>query len=325
MKTRDILAAIAVAVVWGLTFIAIKIGVGETTPLTLSALRFVFAALPVVFFVRPPKAPLWIVALYGLFIGVGQFGLLFVAIRQGFPVGLASLVIQLQAFFTIFLAWALMRERPRRAQLVGAGVAFLGIALIGSRRLDGASLVPFLMVIAAAAFWGAGNIAAKFAGRVDMLAFVTWSSLAAPAPSVPAVRCSPRGRAASPRSLIPRSSSSSPSSSYPTPARCSVLVCGRACCRTTRPRRWRPSRCWCRSSAWSRDRRVFGEPLGPFELWGALLVMAGLGFNVFGDRLLRRWLRPSGDSCTTSKRFVKILKPSTRGWRGARCRRAPSR
>ena len=120
MKARDILAAVAVAVVWGLTFIAIKVGVAETTPLTLSGLRFVFAALPVVFFVRPPKAPLGIVALYGLFIGVGQFGLLFVAIRQGFPVGLASLVIQLQAFFTIFLAWALMRERPRRAQLVGA-------------------------------------------------------------------------------------------------------------------------------------------------------------------------------------------------------------
>jgi O-acetylserine/cysteine efflux transporter len=123
MKTRDVLAAISVAIVWGLTFIAIKIGVGETTPLALSALRFVFAALPAVFFVRPPKASPWIVALYGLFIGVGQFGLLFVAIRQGFPVGLASLIIQLQAFFTIFLAWALMRERPRRAQLGGGGGA----------------------------------------------------------------------------------------------------------------------------------------------------------------------------------------------------------
>ncbi|MGD1036802.1 MAG: EamA family transporter [Roseiarcus sp.] len=123
MKTRDILAAISVAIVWGLNFIAIKIGVGEATPLTLSALRLVFAAPPVVFFVRPPKASAWIVALYGLLIGVGQFGLLFIAIGWGFPVGLASLVIQLQAFFTIFLAWALMRERPRRAQLGGGGGA----------------------------------------------------------------------------------------------------------------------------------------------------------------------------------------------------------
>ncbi len=294
MKTRDILTAISVAVVWGLTFIAIKIGVGETTPLALSALRFVFAALPAVFFVPPPKASPWIVALYGLFIGVGQFGLLFVAIRQGFPVGLASLVIQLQAFFTIFLAWALMRERPRRAQLVGAGVAFIGIALIGSRRLDGASLVPFLMVIAAAAFWGAGNIAAKFAGRVDMLAFVSLVEPGVAGAVVPAVRDRRGAGRRSPRSPIPRCGSSSPCSSSPTPPHCSASACGRACCRIIRRRRSRRSRCWCRSSAWSRGRSCSASRSAAFELWGALLVMAGLGFNVFGDRLLRRWLRPVG-------------------------------
>ena len=107
MTSRDILAAISVAVVWGLTFIAIKIGVGETSPLMLSALRFAFAGLPAVFFIRFPKAPVWKLALYGLLIGVGQFGLLFIAIHQGFPVGLASLVIMAQVFFTILLAWLL--------------------------------------------------------------------------------------------------------------------------------------------------------------------------------------------------------------------------
>ncbi len=242
MKTRDILAAISVAIVWGLNFIAIKVGVVETTPLTLSALRFVFAALPVVFFVRPPKASPWIVALYGLLIGVGQYGLLFIAIGRGFPVGLASLVIQLQAFFTIFLAWALMRETPRRPQLVGAAVAFLGIALIGSRRLDGASLTPLLMVIAASACWGAGNIAAKFAGRVDMLAFVSWSSLAPPIPLFLL-------------SLIVEGRGGIAALAHPSlklvlavlvvsyPPRCSASAYGRACFPITRRRRSRPSRC----------------------------------------------------------------------------------
>ncbi|HYA72489.1 MAG TPA: EamA family transporter [Roseiarcus sp.] len=293
MKPRDTLAAISVAIVWGLVFIAIKIGVGETTPLALSALRFVFAALPVVFFVRPPKASPWIVALYGLLIGVGQFGLLFVAIGQGFPVGLTSLVIQLQAFFTIFLAWALMHERPRPAQLIGAGVAFLGIALIGSRRLDGASLAPFLMVIAAALCWGAGNIAAKFAGRVDMLAFVTWSSLAPPAPLfLLSLLTEGRGGLASLAHpslrlilavlVVSYAGTvfgfglwarllSHYSAAAVAPFALLVPVVGMV-------------------AGWA----VFHEPLGPFELWGALLVMAGLGFNVFGDRLLRRWLRPVG-------------------------------
>jgi O-acetylserine/cysteine efflux transporter len=182
MRPRDILAASSVAVVWGLVFIAIKIGVGETTPLMLSALRFVFAAVPLAFFLPPPKAPAWTVALYGLMIGVGQFGLLFIAIHRGFPVGLASLVIQAQAFFTIFLAWAFLNEQPRRAQLVGAFVAFAGMAVIGSGRLAGASLGPFALVILASLFWGSGNVLAKSVGRVDMLAFTVWSSLAAPLP-----------------------------------------------------------------------------------------------------------------------------------------------
>jgi O-acetylserine/cysteine efflux transporter len=139
MSPRDILLAVSVAVVWGLTFIAIKVGVGETSPLMLSALRFLFAAIPFVFFVKPPKARASTVALYGLVIGVGQFGVLFIAIHQGFPVGLASLVVQAQAFFTIALAWTFTGERPRRVQLLGAGIAFAGMAVIGSARLAGAA------------------------------------------------------------------------------------------------------------------------------------------------------------------------------------------
>ena len=154
MKPADTLAALAVAIVWGLTFIAIKIGVGETPPLMFSALRFVFAALPMVFFARPPAAKPGIVALYGMLIGVGQFGGLFLAVRAGFPVGLASVVIMLQAFVTILLASIFLGERVRPAQRVGAIVAFAGIAVIGAARFSGAALGPFLLVIGAATLLG---------------------------------------------------------------------------------------------------------------------------------------------------------------------------
>jgi O-acetylserine/cysteine efflux transporter len=293
MPPRDVLAAIAVAVVWGLTFIAIKIGVAETTPLALSALRFLFAALPLVLFVRPPKASPALVILYGLFIGVGQFGLLFVAVREGFPVGLASLVIQLQVFFTILLAWALLGERPRPAQGLGAAIAFAGIALIGSERLDGATLGPLLMVIAAAVFWGAGNVVTKIAGRVDMLAFVAWSSLAAPVPlflaslwldgpaplvalAHPSLRLVASVLALSYAGttfgygLWSRLLARHPAASV-TPFALLVPIVGMVA-----------------GSA------VFGEPLDAFEVWGAVLVMAGLSVNVFGDRLGRRRLDAAG-------------------------------
>src|SRR5690242_8636038 len=123
MSARDILAALMVAIVWGLNFIAIKVGVEETSPLILAGLRFLFAAVPMVFFIAPPKkAPAWAVVLYGLLIGTGQFSALFIAMARGFPVGLASLVIQAQVFFTILLARMFLSERPRRAQILGAAL-----------------------------------------------------------------------------------------------------------------------------------------------------------------------------------------------------------
>ncbi len=293
MTPRDILTAVAVAVAWGLTFIAIKIGVEAAPPLAVSGLRFLFAAVPLVLFLRPPKTTLLIVVLYGLAIGVGQFGVLFIAIRQGFPVGLASLVIQLQAFFTILFAWALLGERPGLTEVVGALIAFAGIALIGSERLGGASLGPLLLVIVAAAFWGAGNVIGKFAGPIDMLAFTAWSSLVAPVPLLLASAWLDGPAALAPLlhpslrlviavlvlsylgtvfgyGLWSRLLSRHPASAV-TPFALLVPVVGML-----------------------GGYLVFGEPLDAFELWGAVLVMAGLAVNVFGDRLLTLRPRPAG-------------------------------
>ena len=117
MAPRAILAAISVAVVWGLTFIAVEVGVGETSPLMLSALRFAFPPYPAVFFVAPPTGRrAWKIALYGLLLGVGQFGLMFIAIHAGFPVGLASLVVQAQVFPTVPLARLFLGEQARRTE-----------------------------------------------------------------------------------------------------------------------------------------------------------------------------------------------------------------
>ena len=290
MSLRDTLAATSVAVVWGLTFIAIKVGVGETSPLALSALRFLFAAIPCVFFIKPPKAPAWTVALYGLVIGVGQFGVLFIAIDQGFPVGLASLVIQAQAFFTIFLAWAFQGERPRLAQMAGAGVALAGMAIIASERLAGASLGPFTLVVLAALFWATGNAVAegvgKRVGNVDMLALTVWSSLAAPAPLFL-------------MSLVFEGQGALAALIHPSlKLVMSVLVLSYAGTVFGYGLwAWLLSRHFAASVApfallvpivgMAAGFFIFGEQASPVELCGGVLIMAGLGINVFGDRAER--------------------------------------
>jgi O-acetylserine/cysteine efflux transporter len=283
-------SALVAAVALGLAFIAIKIGVGEAPPILLTALRFAFAAVPAVFFIPPPKVSVGRVALYGILIGVGQFGLLFLAIGQGMPVGLASLIIQLQAFITVFLAWLILDERPSIVQIVAAGIAFLGIAVIGSQRVGGASLAPFLMVVAAAFCWGAGNIVGKLAGRINMFAFTIWSSLAAPLPLL-VLSIFFEGARASRALLHPswvlglcvaglayggtllgfglwsRLLAHYPASLV-APFALLIPVVGMI-------------------SAWL----IFAEPLSPAEFIGALLVMAGLSFNVFGERLLAQYRR----------------------------------
>jgi len=182
MPPRHILLALAIASVLGVSFVAIHIGLEDAPPLLLTALRYLAAAIPAVFFIRPPAADWRLVVGYGLAIGVGQFGLLFTAIHLGMPAGLASLVVQLQVFFTMVLALVFFGEHPRRWQVAGALIAFVGIGVIALERLEGAALLPLLLTIGAALCWGFGNMASKRLGRVDMLGLVVWSSLVPPIP-----------------------------------------------------------------------------------------------------------------------------------------------
>ena len=182
MTGADILTALAVVTIWGVNFVVIKIGLQDLPPILFSALRFLFAALPLVFFVKRPQTSVGLVLAYGLFQFSLQFTLLFTGIKLGLPAGLASLVIQLQAFFTIGLAVLTLGERPKGAQLLGALVAFGGMALVAIH-LDGkATLVGFVLVVLAGMCWAVANIVTKKMGQVDALSLVVWSSLVATPP-----------------------------------------------------------------------------------------------------------------------------------------------
>jgi O-acetylserine/cysteine efflux transporter len=182
LPPRDIALALLIAALWGLSFVAIKAGVAQAPPLFLTALRFALATFPAILFLPRPKAKLGDLAGYGLCIGVGQFGLLFLAIRYGMPAGLASLVIQTQAIFTMALAHFLLGQKTSKRQVAGSAVALAGVAIIGVSRGASAPILPFLAVLAAALFWSAGNLFSIRAGRTNMLAFIVWTSAFAPLP-----------------------------------------------------------------------------------------------------------------------------------------------
>lgn len=181
MPLRHLLLALGIAAVWGVNFVVIEVGLEHFPPLLLSALRFVVAAVPAIFFLRSPGVPWRWVALVTLTLAILQFGLAFTAMAAGMPAGLSSLVMQAQAPFTLLFAVLLLKERLTRQQVLGMAVALGGIAVIALDLGAASPLGAFLLLLGAAAAWGVGNIAMRHAAPPDMLRFMVWvSALAAP-------------------------------------------------------------------------------------------------------------------------------------------------
>jgi O-acetylserine/cysteine efflux transporter len=182
MNPRHVLLAVAVAIVWGVNFVIIEVGLQDFPPLLFSALRFFFAAVPAIFLLGPPRVAWRYVVAVGLALGVAKFGLLFVGMDHGVPAGLSSLVLQSQVIFTLLFAVLVLRERPRRSQLLGIAIAGAGMVLIV---LDGGLAAPLgalALVIAAAACWGVSNIVTRHAKPQDTLRFMVWVSAVAVLP-----------------------------------------------------------------------------------------------------------------------------------------------
>lgn len=171
-----------------MNFVAIDLGLTDTPPLVLVALRFVFVALPLVFFVPRPDVPWRIIAGIGIFMSAGQFGLLFTAMHLGLPAGLAAVVLQCQMVFTLIVGALVLRERPTVMQLLGAALAVAGLGLVALGRLDGAAgfiaIVPVLVCVAAGLSWGIGNVISRSAVGANGFSIVVWSALVVPVPMI---------------------------------------------------------------------------------------------------------------------------------------------
>ena len=174
---RHILLAVAVMAVWGTNFVVIHVGLQELPPLLFAALRFCFALFPAVLFVKRPRVPWRNLAAYGGFIGVAQFGIMFIAMNGQITPALASLVIQTQVFFTMALAAWQTGERPGRFQYAALLITVLGLGLIIGHTDATTTPLGLALVLVAALGWAAGNIVIRATPDVDMLGYVVWASL----------------------------------------------------------------------------------------------------------------------------------------------------
>lgn len=183
MTRKDGLLALLVVVAWGINFVVIKVGLHNMPPLLLAELRFLLVAFPAIFFVARPKVPLNLLLGYGLTISFGQFAFLFCAIKFGMPAGLASLVLQAQAFFTIILGAFAFGERLQGKQVAGISLAVFGVMVLIEGSFEGqhVGLAGFMLTLAAALSWACGNIFNKrimqHTSKPAVMSLVVWSAL----------------------------------------------------------------------------------------------------------------------------------------------------
>ena len=293
MTRKDGLLALLVVVVWGLNFVVIKLGLHNMPPLMLAGLRFMLVVFPAIFFVARPKIPFKLLLGYGLTISFGQFAFLFCAIKFGMPAGLASLVLQAQAFFTIILGAFVFGERLQGKQLAGITLAVFGVLVLIEASLNGqhVALLGFMLTLAAGLSWACGNIFNKLImqheARPAVMSLVVWSALI---PVIPFLLASSilDGPAVMLNSLVDIDMTTILSLVYLAFV-ATIVGYGIWGSLLGRYETWRvaPLSLLVPVVGLASAAILLDETLSALQLFGAVLIMAGLYINVFGLRVRR--------------------------------------
>lgn len=182
MKLSHLLLAVLITAIWGVNFSVIKLGLHAVDPFLLAGIRFMLCALPAILFIKKPDVPWRYLIGYGLVFGIGLWGLVNLGIQAGLSAGIASLLLQFSAFFTLLLGSLVFRERLSRYQIAGGLIACAGLLSIFFITDGSVTISGVLLVLAGAIAWSAANIISKRAGTRQVFAFLVWSSAFAPLP-----------------------------------------------------------------------------------------------------------------------------------------------
>lgn len=179
MSPMHLLLTFLVVAVWGINYLFIHMGLKELPPIFLVFARFFFTCFPAIFFVKRPKVPLKLLFGYAFAMFCFKFTFLFIAMKMGTSVGLASILLQMQVFFTLCFAALFLGERLQRAQMTGALIAFSGILIVAFNLGQNINTAGLILMLASAASFGTGNVLCKKMGKVNTISLLVWASVIA--------------------------------------------------------------------------------------------------------------------------------------------------
>jgi drug/metabolite transporter (DMT)-like permease len=181
-RSRDlgILALVFLGPIWGYGWVATKVALGYSQPLTFAALRLVLTVLCLFLMLivtrrslRPP--PLGWTTVIGLLQTTAFVGLVMVALHSG-GAGKVAVLTYTMPFWLILLAWAFLGERLRGVQWLAVLLSFAGLVLVVAPwRLSG--VTSSLLTVAGGFAWAASALVVKLMQRrhhVDVLSLTAW-------------------------------------------------------------------------------------------------------------------------------------------------------
>ncbi|MDF7647708.1 EamA family transporter [Pantoea sp. Acro-805] len=182
MKLHHLLLAVLITAIWGVNFSVIKLGLHSVDPFILAGIRFTLCAIPAIFLIKKPDVPWRFIISYGLIFGIGLWGVVNLGIKTGLSAGIASLLLQFSAFFTLLLGSVIFKENLSRYQICGFAIACAGLLSIVFITDGSVTYTGMLLVLLGAIAWSVANIINKKAGTKQVFAFLVWSSAFSPIP-----------------------------------------------------------------------------------------------------------------------------------------------
>jgi drug/metabolite transporter (DMT)-like permease len=178
---------LATVAMWSANFVIVKSAIGIVGPLTFTSARYTVAAVTLFLLVRwrlgpvrpPARTALTLIGLGML--GFGGYQLLWTLGLTQITAGDSALIIAAAPVLTALLAAAAGLDRLTPPKLVGALVAFLGVAVViaaGHELSIGASLVGDVLTLGAAVLWAVYTVAGtRMLREVDPLQATAWAVL----------------------------------------------------------------------------------------------------------------------------------------------------
>lgn len=176
VRPLHLLLFVLITAIWGGNFAVTKLGLLQTPPIFLVALRFALVAAVLVPLVKVPRGRFRGILVLSMLLGLLHFSMMFTGLKT-IDAATAAISIQLQVPFAALVATFVFKETIGWRRILGMALAFAGVAIIaGEPRLDGHYLALSL-VIGAALVWAVANIFVKKLGDIDGGQINGWMAL----------------------------------------------------------------------------------------------------------------------------------------------------